>query len=74
MYPDPASNWIKVELSNTKDILVTLYNSSGVLFKIPSQKSKNKILLNSGSLTNEIYYLAIKNEHNLLAGKIIIQK
>lgn len=58
IYPNPASNFLKVEARNTKAFRLRIYDLQGIVLIT----SKNSLSINVSSLTSGIYILEIQTE------------
>lgn len=75
LYPNPAYDLVNLSIVNSNDDIINLniYNAFGLLVKSETIKSDHN-QINTGDLSNGIYYVAIKLTDRLLCQKLIIQR
>jgi bacillopeptidase F len=70
VYPNPANNYITVEIDNcSQDEFIEVYNSSGKLIKVVKIQSGQK-LLDISELSSGIYFIRLRN--SILSSKFIV--
>lgn len=70
-YPNPAINFITIELTGMVDKnYITISEINGQVL-IEKQFKGNKTQIDISNLSNGIYFLKLKNEHGVKVGKII---
>jgi uncharacterized protein YjdB len=80
VYPNPASDFIKIKLSNNIEVAsISIYNISGMQvgnFIHPLSEETNEISIDFRNLNlkNGIYLLELTSENNRYINKLIIQK
>jgi hypothetical protein len=73
IYPNPGNGIYSIELENSSNALVTVYDLTGK--KILSRSvGTNKQLLDLSSLENGIYMVMVQNETTTITKKIIVSK
>lgn len=75
LYPNPASNMVKVRLSNSSEnmILVQVYNNSGVLV-MEVTPSQNDVVLNTEQLSAGSYHIVVSTTNHVLNQKLVLMK
>jgi len=73
VYPNPASDYITVEVENNSGMTLNIYNAVGQLVK--SKKiAHNKTQIDIRYLNNGIYMIEMKSQTSLQSQKLIIQR
>jgi hypothetical protein len=70
VYPNPANNELKVELTNTEQTQVQLFNLSGKV--IYEEKFSNQLTIPTGNLSDGLYVLRLNNTLGQITQKINI--
>ena len=74
LYPVPAKNELTVELNDLNEYEISLYNSLGQLIKVPNTIiSNNKVVLNTSSLVDGLYFVDLSKGAIKDTRKIIVK-
>jgi hypothetical protein len=75
MYPNPASDVVKIEVKNgVENFSFSIFNSFGrKISNIPFQKETNFIELSVQGLSSGIYFVTISNGKNKSTKKLIVK-
>ena len=74
LYPVPAKNELTVELNDLNEYEISLYNSLGQLIKVPNTiVSNNKVVLNTSSLVDGLYFVDLSKGAVKDTRKIIVK-
>jgi hypothetical protein len=74
IYPNPATNYIRIELPNDGDYQVTLLNSSGQRINNTIVRNSHQVELNVSDLKSGIYYFHIHHGEKIELLKFVIKK
>ena len=73
IYPNPAQKEIKIETSVTlTDAEISIYNSLGQMVKKSSNINGKKSIVETGDLSNGLYFILLKTENKQVSCKLII--
>ncbi len=73
IYPVPTKNELTMELDNIEDFNVSVYNTLGQRVGVPSHvESVSKMVLNTESLSNGIYFISLENGSSKVTKQIIV--
>jgi len=73
IYPVPTNNELVMELDNIGDFKVAVYNTLGQRIGVPSRvESVGKMIVNTESLSNGIYFVSLENGTNKVTKQIIV--
>ncbi|CAM3304804.1 Secretion system C-terminal sorting domain-containing protein [Flavobacterium longum] len=73
VYPVPANNELIMELDNITDYSVSVYNTLGQRIGVSSRtESTNKMIVNTESLSNGIYFVSLENGTAKVTKQIIV--
>lgn len=72
-YPNPATDFIKIENLPVEDLIITFYDLTGIVVMVYSSLNHKEITLDIQSLQNGIYFLKILNKSDtcIYSNKII---
>jgi hypothetical protein len=73
MYPVPANSELIIEFGTVNDFNITLYNSIGQMVKTYPKNDSNRMILNTQSLSNGMYFVQFQNKDKNVTKKIIIK-
>jgi hypothetical protein len=74
LYPVPAKNELTVELNDLNEYEISLYNSLSQLIKVPNTiVSNNKVVLNTSSLVDGLYFVDLSKGAVKDTRKIIVK-
>jgi hypothetical protein len=73
LYPNPANNFITIELDDTNETIIQLYNVNGQLILQKNTKGINKEYIDLTSLSNGLYLVKIISKVNQTNIKLAIQ-
>jgi hypothetical protein len=69
-YPNPTSNIVNFELSNSESFVYTLTNQLGQQLEVGKLDQSSKSI-NLSNLQNGIYFITLRNNHNNIKIKVI---
>lgn len=73
IYPIPASNQLTIELQDIQDYKVSIINSIGQNVKTSSILENNKMIINTNSLSNGLYFIEFTKDTYRDTRKIIVK-
>ena len=73
MYPVPTNSELIIEFGTVNDFNITLYNSIGQMVKTYPKNDSNRMILNTQSLSNGMYFVQFQNKDKNVTKKIIIK-
>jgi hypothetical protein len=73
IYPVPANNEIAIELQNIQDYKVNVINSIGQKVKVSSVIDKDKMIIETNSLSNGLYFIEFIKDSFSDVRKVIIK-
>lgn len=76
VYPNPASNFVKIELENisAKNTKIRMFNQLGKNMKVVSTKNDKTINVDLGNVQSGIYFLHIDSPNKKIIKKIVVNK
>lgn len=73
IYPVPANNELAVEFDGINDYTITMYNSLGQNVKISSKSETNKVIINTNTVSEGLYFLEFAKGSIKDTRKIIVK-
>ncbi len=74
VFPNPANSEFTIQSENIEKINLSIFNAVGESVNLLSYTIDDKIIIDSKSLSNGIYFIHIQYENKIYTKKIIIQK
>lgn len=76
VYPNPSTNYVNIELSNTKEQLLSaeLYNLQGQLVQIEYQLKNSQFIFDINNLVQGMYILKIQTDKGVYSKSVSINK
>lgn len=73
IYPVPTNNELNIELEGIADYKVSFYNSMGQTVKVSSTTESNKVIVNTGNLSEGLYFVELAKGSVKDTRKIIVK-
>jgi len=61
IYPVPTNSELNIELAGIQDYKVTFFNSIGQAVEVPTTSQTDKIVINTGNLSDGLYFVQLSN-------------
>jgi len=61
IYPVPTNSELNIELAGIQDYKVTFFNSLGQTVEIPTTSQTDKVVINTGNLSDGLYFVQLSN-------------
>lgn len=73
IYPNPASDYVNIQFPTNTNGKVSVYNITGKLLLQQVVSSKNKVRVNTNTLSKGLYLLTFENENIKKVSKLIVR-